>query len=95
MELKDFVKNTLLSIHDGMKEAGKNPGGSDKFVIDTYGETDSKFIHFDVAVTTSTEKSGKVKGEGKIFIAGVSAGGEAKHTSENVSRVKFKVHYNC
>jgi len=98
MELKDFVKTTLLSIADGVDEATEQRQKEKKEAIfqiqrrTIKEETD--YINFDVAVTTSTEKSGAAEGSAKVFVvANIGAKGEVTHTTENVSRVKFQVHF--
>ena len=100
MELKDFVKETLISVVGGVKEAqnvlaGMNTNESIKvgqFSIQSWDSNDEgRFISFDVAVTTTSEKSGKTEAGGKVLVANANIGGELKHSTENISRVKFKV----
>lgn len=98
MELKEFVKNTLLGIVDGVHEAteGMKSRKYDElpfkqFSIQDMEKTENRYIDFDVAVTTSHETSGKIEGSGKIYVASVGMKGFFKHGSENVSRVQFKV----
>jgi len=95
MELKDFVKNTLVSIAGGVEEATKEQQEKNKrgtFSI-RRGEKEADYINFDVAVTTASEKSGKATGEAKILIAGGGLEGQISQSTENISRVKFKVHF--
>jgi len=100
MELKEFVKNTLLSISEGVEEASKERHkrighNSGKFSLNSWGDNnEGKFVNFDVAVTTKSEKSGAVKGEAKIYIASGGLEGEIKSGVEHISRVKFKVMYD-
>ena len=78
MELKEFVKTTLVQIEEGVKEAGSmfSVGGED--------------IQFDVAVivTSEDEKGGSLK---IAYI--LEAGGGKKTVSSNqvTSRIQFKV----
>lgn len=99
MELKEFVQNTLVSIAEGVQEASKiwktkSEHKDERFIIVDMGNIkEGNVINFDVAITTSSEKSGNMKGGGKILVAELGLGGESKQSTENVSRVKFKVYY--
>ena len=95
MELKEFVKNTLLSIAKGVSEASKEwkEGGGNFQIEDRGGKIDARYINFDVAVTTSSEKSAKVEGDAKIYVVSGGVEGEISHAIQNVSRVSFKVFF--
>lgn len=90
MELKEFIKQTIIQITDGLREGHK-------YIQDNkFGEgvNDDKYkeINFDVAVATNEEDT---KGAGgKISIANIiSAGakGESTTKASNVSRIEFKI----
>jgi hypothetical protein len=88
MDLKEFVKETLTQIADGLKE-------SNEYIK----ENQNGFIHkdymnvkFDVAVTTSEED--KTGLGGKLSVANlISFGGKEENTNQNTnfSRVQFNV----
>ncbi|PNE10055.1 MAG: hypothetical protein CR217_16515 [Beijerinckiaceae bacterium] len=104
MELRDFVKSTLLAIVDGVKEAQNgeakkhiNPEPthrSEKFASD-YVTTEGLRacpVKFDVAVTVSAETT--KEGGGKISV--LSFGGldgklTGKEGESSVTRIQFQV----
>lgn len=100
MDLKDFVKETLVQISKGVQESIEDVRESGGFTNpaasgSTKGESSSHFgsmgdgqnvflVEFDVAVTVD-EKS-EVSGGGKLKVAGVfSVGGEAGSGSTSSS----------
>ncbi len=88
MDLKEFVKETLTQIGDGLKE-------SNEYINESYsGSVRKEFINvtFDVAVTTSEEDKTGVGG--KLSVANIlSIGGKGENTNQNTnfSRVQFNV----
>ena len=98
MELKDFIRNALLGIVDGIHEASEALSKKrytelpfNQFSINDIGKTEYRYINFDVAIMTAKETSGKAEGGGKIFVADVNVGGQIKYGTEHISRVQFKV----
>ena len=90
MELKEFIKQTIIQITDGMLEGDKyvkeNNFGSG--VSDSHG----KEINFDIAVTSNEEEKTGVAG--KISVANImSFGGNGENVTKasNVSRIQFKL----
>ena len=83
MELKEFVKKTLVEINEGINEA-KEDGVQ---VVLGY----SKKIKFDVSVTVDNSEENK-KGGG-IFVAGLGFGAKTadKSNTGTVSKIKFSV----
>jgi hypothetical protein len=99
MDLKTFVKTTLLEIAQGIKDAqdvvGTLPGNA-KINPETHfnqdkGHGNSTPVDFDVALTVSEKSEGGV--HGGLQIAGVSLGGKKTGESiqEVVSRIRFSV----
>ena len=104
MELKDFVKATLIQIADGIKEAQTevdsdmliNPNGvasnnsGDKF-LRTGGSRFVQEIEINVGIT-EIEKEGEKAGIGIVtgFISG-GAQGTSDNTNQVVSSVRFKI----
>jgi len=90
MELKEFIKQTILQITDGVREGHKyiqdnNFGG---------GVDDSKYreINFDVAVSSNEEETTGIGG--KVSVANVfSIGGKDETITKaaNISRIQFKI----
>ncbi|MDP3792260.1 MAG: hypothetical protein Q8Q89_00880 [bacterium] len=102
MELEEFIKNTLISIRNGVhganEELAKTEGkklGEDAtavFVLGLHsGDKKEEYIAFDVAVTVSSET--KKGGGGVIKVLGLSVGGEMDNigAQEHVSRIKFHI----
>lgn len=101
MELQEFIKNTLVSIKNGIhdanlefaKQEGKTLGGDfgAQFVLETSRDKAQNYITFDVAVTVNQES--KKSGGGGIKIAIVSLGGEVGDikSQEHISRIKFHI----
>jgi hypothetical protein len=97
MDLRDFVKSTLISIVSGVNDASQalkeKTNGVKRFKISSMGERgfENQYINFDVAVVTSSEVKGQVSSEGKILVASIDLEGSASGRNENVSRVNFRV----
>jgi len=107
MELKDFVKETLSQIIDGVMSAQEYvadkgakinptfpPFGRDKVGEALYDEktrTFSQNIKFDVAVTVS--EGAKTKGGIGIFVGeiGIGAQGQSTASNQSMSRISFSV----
>ena len=102
MELQEFIKNTLVSIKNGLHEAneefakqeGKKLGKdfSSLFVMEPHKrEKEQGYVTFDVAVTVSQES--KKSGGGGLRIAVASLGGEVGDvkSQEHISHIKFHI----
>lgn len=85
MDLKDFVKETLLSITSGVVDAQKEtllyiaPG-----FVDGEKQTELENIQFEVSVVTSKEAGGGIR----LFSA---VGGSGSMASENTHKLKFQI----
>ncbi len=85
MELKDFIKETLVEIIEGVKDA---QGAIDSGSVVGRRQESAQTVDFDVAVTTSSA----TEGGGKVSVMGIgSAGLEGSTSSEAVTRIKFAV----
>jgi hypothetical protein len=106
VELKDFVKNTLVQIVDGVLEAEKelsqkgatvNPIGGYFDQAQLGGRTWSfkdgitESVEFDVALTNS-EKEGTAAGIG-VLLGSINLGakGSSEDTVTSVTRIKFSI----
>lgn len=102
MDLKEFIKTTLVDIKNGISEANKELAKSEGkemgkdanayFAIFPHNsEKKEGYVAFDVALTISQES--KSSGGGKIKIAVAGLGGEISDasTQEHVSRIKFNI----
>ncbi len=97
MELKEFIKSSLLDIMAGVHEAQSewNAGKNNRGVINpAWGGTSEKHISivsFDVAVTAGSSHDGTVNGGIKVW--GIDIGGKSNdaRTDSTVSHIKFDV----
>lgn len=98
MELREFVRTTLIEIMQGVQDAqlywtsGENKGA----INPIFGEispatTTFQEINFDVAVTATDQKSGGVGGGIKVFSVNLSGEAQKSLSNSTVSRVVFKV----
>ena len=95
MELREFVKESLTQIIDGVRDAQQHAAGQGARVNpppaqDNLPKTIEP-VDFDIAVITSERQGGQV-GVG-IFVGGIGIGGrEQNEISDNVtSRIQFSV----
>jgi hypothetical protein len=98
MELKEFIKEALLNITTGVKEANK---ADNRFKIigikhDKTG-MDGNFVDFDVSIVVNETSTGGAGGkiEAKLLNV-VSAGVDSKisqtNSSQNMNRLTFKIY---
>jgi len=100
MELKEFVAETLIAIHDGianaitkLSEAGGRGTIVPCWIDDEEGwKANVEKVEFDIAVTTSDKTGGTIKGGGKIYLV-ANIGGEAakSHEKSFANKVKFSI----
>jgi hypothetical protein len=90
MELKEFIKQTIVQITDGLRE------GHQYIQENRFGEgvSDDKYkeINFDIAVSSNEEETTGLGG--KISVANVfTVGGKDESTTKasNVSRIQFRI----
>ena len=97
MELKQFVKEALLSITEGVEEANSK---YNRFKIIGIKRNESGIdgnnVDFDVSIVVEQKSSGKVRGKVGVSILNVvSANVDSKldqtDSHQNVNRLKFKV----
>lgn len=91
MELKEFIKETIVQISEGIRDGQKyiDDHNYGQGIMDNKG----KEISFDVAVTSEAED--KIGGGVKISVASIlNVGGDGSNTlkSSNLSRIQFKLY---
>ena len=100
MELKDFVRQSLVEIVQGIKEANIELAGNEQptaenkaFLLNYSGGDNPKGPHveFDVAVSTKTDRNAKAGASAKLYVVELNAGGSSSTIREYVSHVKFAV----
>ncbi len=104
MELRDFVKEVLTQIVDGVRDAQQSNGGA--FVVPAgdgghkYAEhprfassarIKSTIVDFDVAITAEDSDKAGAKAGVKVFSVQFGAEGEIASKNSTVSRVQFAV----
>ena len=96
MELKDFVKNTILDIVNGVREAQKEDTSGALIVVPN-GDISSRYgreetLCFDIAIEDISQDSGGGKvGVSAGHLLKAEAGGETASEKTESSRVQFKV----
>jgi hypothetical protein len=98
MELKDFIKETLLSTLQGVHEAQEEFAGrpSKGSINPTWNSEDlwhqhTQNIEFDIAVTATKSTAGKAGGGIKVMSIGAGASIEDTTQNSSVSRIKFTI----
>jgi len=99
MELKEFVRESLLQIIGAVREAQAQCADAEinPIVLDSHGGrrqsargNDVQDVQFDVAVT-ATDAGEKKAGIGIVAAIGIGASLQSATTNESVSRIKFAV----
>ena len=90
MELKEFIKQTIIQITDGVKD------GHEYIVSKGYGEgvSDSIYteVNFDIAVTTNEEEKTGMAGKlNVVSFFNVGLNKEDVSKSINYNRIQFKL----
>lgn len=98
MELKEFIKSSLLGIADGIMEANQErkklegKSATRSFVLPPGGgDQKGHGIEFDLAVTTKAETATGGKAGVSISVVELSTGGKSHEAKESVSRINFVV----
>jgi hypothetical protein len=96
MDIETFVKESLVAIALGVKEANNAMHAlapdEERRTYFILQRGSSAPVSFDVAVAATKEGGGGLAGKLNIAVAEVSLDGKGKMTQENVSRIKFEVH---
>jgi hypothetical protein len=91
MELKEFVKQTIIQITDGLREGHKYI--QDNNFGEGVSDDKGKEITFDIALTSNEEETTGVGG--KISVANIFTAGAKDETTtkaSNISRIQFKMY---
>jgi Trypsin-co-occurring domain 2 len=91
MELKDFIRQTLVEIAEAVAEANKAVTGEPFTVTHHMGDKKEHGIEFDVAVTAKDDKQAGGKANLGVAVLGLSTNESTLASSERVSRIKFTV----
>jgi hypothetical protein len=105
VELREFVKETLVQITQGVRDAqvlAREAGGAVSPALTAFQQAESYLgriegnhpvflVDFDVAVTATKGKGAGAEAKVTIAPFSVGAGGKVNQAEEKTSRVKFKV----
>ena len=102
MELDAFIKETLVQISNGIKEANEHLAPSRKkedgtelpklFLLSPGKKQEmGSGVHFDVAVTTQTIDEGQGGAKVRLAVFEADLGGKLKSSEQAVSRIHFSV----
>lgn len=105
MEVQEFVRDVLLDIIQGIKEAQRGPGvggyiapdgiGTHRFPQDSGVANETRIIStvvkFDMAVTAETSKQGGGGTKVRIAVVDADLGGRLEARNTQVSRIQFSV----
>ncbi|MFM7023597.1 MAG: hypothetical protein ACKOXB_11535 [Flavobacteriales bacterium] len=92
MELKDFIKHTLLDVVNGVEEANIE---KNRFQLVSHrnhgtGESGQK-VEFDISIVVNESTENNFKGGIKVALANLGAGKKESETNQNVHKIKFEV----
>lgn len=102
MELREFVKQSLVEIVQGVEEANIELSGNNEltannsnraFLLAYSGGDNPKGPHveFDVAVSTKTDLTAGAGASVKLYVVDLDAGGSSSTVKEHISHVRFAV----
>lgn len=92
MELKEFIKRSLLDVVNGVEEANAE---KDRFRLTSHknmgtGERGQK-IEFDISVIVDKSSESDLKGGIKVAFASIGGGLSEAEKSQNVHKIKFEI----
>lgn len=91
MDVKEFLKTTLLEISEAIDDANDEFGSTRRFQLSDPQGKIVGLVEFDLAVEAKQTGSRK-KGAGvKVAVLEASLGDEKNYSSSSVSRIKFVV----
>ena len=95
MELREFIKNSLLDILGGIQDAAnavhQNGGLGAVNPVDKAQIFKTQKVEFDIAVTASNEQAKGAEGGIKVYGLTLGANGKQSEADSSVSRLKFEI----
>ncbi|MCJ8209526.1 hypothetical protein MUY27_07385 [Mucilaginibacter sp. RS28] len=92
MELKDFIKQSLLDIVNGVEEANQE---KNRFRLTSHihhGTKESgQRVEFDVSVVVNETSENSAKGGIKIAFANIGGGLKQSDSNQNIQKIKFDI----
>jgi len=97
MDLRNYIKNALVQICDGVGDAQNEIGlaiapGS----IEGKPQFSPHMVSFEVSVSTSSNSENEKKGGAKIYVVEGGVSSKETQASENMNKISFEVpvHFN-
>jgi len=92
MNLKDFIKNTLLDIVTGVEEANTE---KNRFLLASHihggtGESGQK-VEFDLSVIVNEQSESDIKGGIQVALVNLGSGIKETESNQNIHKIKFEV----
>jgi hypothetical protein len=92
MELKEFIKRTLIDIVTGVEEANQE---KDRFRLTSQrhhgtGESGQK-VEFDVSVIVNDSSDKDIRGGIKVALVNIGGGSKESESNSNIQKIKFEV----
>lgn len=92
MNLKDFIKQALLDVVNGVEEANQE---KDRFRLTIHkhggtGESGQK-VEFDVSLMVTEVAENDINGGIKVALVNLGGGRKESESNQNVHRIKFEV----
>lgn len=96
MDLRDFIKTSIVDILGGVEDAAKEFGvGSDRLggvnPVDAGQVFKTEKIAFDIAVSASSEQKTGGKAGLRVYVVELGADGHDVRSENTVSRLQFSV----
>lgn len=91
MDLKEFIRQALLDIVDGVEEANKE---KDRFRLTSHvhanGESGQK-VEFDISVMIAESSENNINGGLKVAVANLGRSKKEVESNQNTHKIKFEV----
>lgn len=92
MDIKEFTKDTIVQIIEGVNEANESIRQSGAKICSNYGEKPDCEAVFDVAVTVVGSEEAQMGGKIQIAqVFGIGASNSETITNQQVSRIQYTV----
>ena len=96
IELKQFIKEALLNVTDGVKEANEKSNRFKMIGVKHESGIDGNFVDFDVSVVINESSGSQAEGKAGVFLSVLSAGINSRvdqaNLQQNTHRLTFKVY---
>lgn len=91
MELKDFIKQSLLNVVQAVKEANETENRFKLFSSVHLNGTSGEFVEFDIGVVVQDSMDSKIGGKIGISVASIGSDLSSAEKTEKSQRLKFRI----